>query len=174
MRMYTITQTYICNNMIKSCVLYFKVEKSKLFGQVITRGPSVSTQGTFDSCSLFFDSKTKGKLLAIACSYTIMQDLGGIKWCSLMNTKSTSFPWSCCCTAKGWHSITIPSARNSLTSGDVTTRSWTLQLPCAHTAALSACVSHIGFTHPTFPELFSWVLTSISRLFPKLHTNRHV
>lgn len=83
------------------CVLYFKEEKSKLFGQVINRGPSVSSQGTFHSCSWFFDSKNKGKLLAIACSYMVVQDLGSTKWCSLIHTKSASFPWSCCCTAKG-------------------------------------------------------------------------
>lgn len=83
-------------------VAHFKEEKNKLFGQAITRGPSVSTQGAFDNCSLVFDrkGKTKGKLLVIEFSYMAMQNLGSIKWCSLINTKSTSFPWSCC-TAKG-------------------------------------------------------------------------
>lgn len=126
-------------------------KKSKLFGQAVTRGPSVLTQGAFDSCSLgFFDrkGKTKGKLLAIVFSYMVMQDLDSIKWCSLINTRSTSFPWSCCI-AKGWqqHPDTLSQQFPHIW------RCHPLQLPCAHTASLSAFMSHISFTHPVFPEL---------------------
>lgn len=132
------------------CVVYFKEEKNKLFSQAITRGPSVSMQGAFDSCSLVFDRK--GKLLAIAFSYMVMQDLGSIKWCSLINTKTFPFLGHVV-QPKDSSSSVIPAASNSLTYGDVTTCSWTLQLPCSHPASLSAFVSHISFTHPIFPEL---------------------
>lgn len=54
---------------------------------------------------------------------------------------------------KDGSSSIIPSASNSLAYGDITTGSWAPQLPCAHTASLSACVSHISVTHPIFPEL---------------------
>lgn len=59
-------------------------------------------RGHFIAAAGFLTAKNKEKLLAIACSYMVVQDLGSTKWCSLINTKSTSFPWSCCCTAKGW------------------------------------------------------------------------
>lgn len=125
--------------------LFYTLRKkeSKLLGQAITRGRSVSTQGTFDSCSLVFWQEREDWREITGCCI----QFHGLKWCKLINTKSTAFPWSCCA-AKGWQ-----QQHNPLTYGGVTTCSWTLQLPCAHTASFSAFVSCVSFTHPNFPEL---------------------